>query len=291
MAGGPTPAQRTCTTSPAPTNHRARVGCRTTRRPSRVEASGQALHRPLGRRARTRTRRPIVVASATVRGRRPPSASVASQAESTASSAAEHLGDHLGAARRAALAGQQRRRARWPSARAARLGCRCDVDPHAQPRRPGRVGRLDPFGQDPADFAAADQHVVGPLQHAPAAPAHAPRRPSATASPASSGSQVQRAGSHVVGRSSTDMAIPVPGGAVQVRPSRPRPADWWSVISTLPGRLAGAGPRGQIGVGRAGLGHQIDLLPQAGRPDQLTAQLGRSIGSASGTAATVLPSP
>ena len=52
------------------------------------------------------------------------------------------------------------------------------------------------------------------------------RMPSATAIPASSGSQVQRGGSIPSGRTSTDMAMLVPGGAVQVRPSRPRPADW-----------------------------------------------------------------
>ena len=52
------------------------------------------------------------------------------------------------------------------------------------------------------------------------------RMPSATAIPASRGIQVQRGDSIPSGWTSTDMAMLVPGGAVQVRPSRPRPADW-----------------------------------------------------------------
>ena len=89
------------------------------------------------------------------------------------------------------------------------------------------------------------------------------------------------------GASSTDMAI---AGARRRGPGPALPAPAGRLVvgdQHAAGRLAGAGPGRQIGVGRAGLGHQIDPLPQAAGRISSRRRRDRSIGSASGTAATL----
>ena len=61
----------------------------------------------------------------------------------------------------------------------------------------------------------------------------ASRRPSATATPVTSGNQGHLTSGNS-GRSSTEIASDLPGGASQTRSKRPRPAAWCNAISTCP---------------------------------------------------------
>ena len=85
------------------------------------------------------------------------------------------------------------------------------------------------------------------------------------ASPASSGTQPSRSSVAPGGASSTDTASAVPGGATQVRPSRPRPAVWFVVASTVKcscgvpsGTRSRGGPGNELRVRRAGLVEQLE---------------------------------
>ena len=93
-----------------------------------------------------------------------------------------------------------------------------------------RVARR--LGEDPAQLALAHEEVVRPL-HARPRPRWSPRPP--RPSPARPRSRAGGAAPPgAAGRSSTEASSDAPGGATHVRPSRPRPAVWWSATATTP---------------------------------------------------------
>ena len=108
------------------------------------------------------------------------------------------------------------------------------VDAHADDG-----GRPDapvhPLGEDAADLAVVDQHVVGPLQFRAHAGGRARSRRRRRDRLSSGQPQPARqTGTADGGRSSTEIASEVPGGASQTRVNRPRPVRWWSATSTWP---------------------------------------------------------
>ena len=104
--------------------------------------------------------------------------------------------------------------------------------------------------EDARELAAVEPDVVGPLD-----PRIAPGSASQTATAAASGSSLGSSS-----RSTSDISRALPGGAVQARPWRPRPAVCSSAVTSVPcgaparGQLLGAlvGRVGQRGGARAG---------------------------------------
>ena len=176
--------------------------------------------------------------------------------------------------------GQRRARARSPSAPAAGRRSRWTLIAHADHDGRARSGVSTRSARTPQTLRPEQQHVVRPLevggQVGLLPDPVGDREPGQQRQP---GPPVER---RRPGRTSTDIAMLVPGGAVQVRPSRPRPADWWSATSTLPAGAPVAGGLGQVGVGGPGLVDHVDPGPQAVGVDQLRDE-GRSLDRVGGT--------
>ena len=104
------------------------------------------------------------------------------------------------------------------------------VDAESDDHR-GAPGRVDPFRQDSRHFAFTDQHVVGPFQRRrdtriPQQAFGDPQSREQRQPPPASRRDIERMQQH-------GYCHPVPGGADQVLPWRPRPADWKFAINTL----------------------------------------------------------
>ena len=129
------------------------------------------------------------------------------------------------------------------------------VEPEADDDRRDLPAHDERLGQDAGQLAVADEQVVGPLQLG-AHPGHLlargrgreRRRPG-------SGAAAGRRRRGARGRAATGWrrAARSPRGASQRRPSRPRPAVWWSATRTVPKAAPDAGHGQEIGVGRTGL--------------------------------------
>ena len=94
---------------------------------------------------------------------------------------------------------------------------------------PGTPGRPRPGPRPPS---APRQQVVGPLERR-RPPRPRPRRRRPRPGPPPPCTDGARSGGRT-GRRRTDTSRAAPGGASQRRPSRPRPAVWWSATATSP---------------------------------------------------------
>ena len=114
--------------------------------------------------------------------------------------------------------------------------------------RSGRPDRPRPVRRPASDRRR--QQVVRPLDRPDVQPRPPPAMASAAARATTVPARWRWSGAARSGRSSTDNNRLAPAGASQRRPSRPRPAVWWSATATTPSAAPGPGLVEQVPVGR-----------------------------------------